>query len=571
MTNVRSVPSSRATSAIRAAAAGSPTPRSWRRRAGRVRQRAEQVERGPDADLAAGRPGVLHRRVEVRREQEREAERRAARRRPTPRRGRSGRRARRARRPSPTCDVIARLPCFATGTPAAATTSAAVVEMLNVPLAVAAGADDVDRALGRVDAERPARASRSRSRPARRRSRRASAGPSAARPAGPASPRRPSPRPSRARASSIESVPPSTIVARAARTTSLIAAASLVATGSAAADAVARPARPSRTSRSPSSSRDGLALRPAWRRKFARRCGPCGVSTDLRVELDALERQRDVADAHDDPVDLAHRGHPQLRRQRRRVDRERVVAGRHERRRHALEQARRRRGSPRTPRRGRASARGRSTRRTPPPSTASRGRRRAAGARGRRRPRPSPTEMPASSGSPGPGRDDDPAQVRGRVVGERLDAVAGRSRRCGRRGRRRPAACERLDEVEREAVVVVDDEDHGRTRLLVGFEAAARPRRRLASTPAASSIARRSAAALCSVSSNSRSGTRAGDDPGARVDVGLAVLEDRAPDGDRRVEVAVVAEVADRAAVQPAALALRGGDQLHRPDLRARR
>ena len=33
----------------------------------------------------------------------------------------------------PDFDVIARLPCLATGTPAAATTSAAVVEMLNVP------------------------------------------------------------------------------------------------------------------------------------------------------------------------------------------------------------------------------------------------------------------------------------------------------------------------------------------------------------------------------------------------------------------------------------------------------
>ena len=90
-------------------------------------------------------------------------------------------------------------------------------------------------------------------------------------------------------------------------------------------------------------------------------------------------------------------------------------------------------------------------------------------------------------------------------------------------------------------------------------------------TPAASSMARRRAAALCSVSSNSFSGTEAGDDPGARVDVRLAVLEDRAPDGDRGVEVAVVAEVADGAAVQPAALALGRGDELHRPDLRGAR
>ena len=44
-------------------------------------------------------------------------------------------------------------------------------------------------------------------------------------------------------------------------------------------------------------------------------------------------------------------------------------------------------------------------------------------------------------------------------------------------------------------------------------------------------------------------------------------LEHGAADGDRGVEVAVVAEVADRATVQPAALALGRGDQLHRADL----
>ena len=59
-----------------------------------------------------------------------------------------------------------------------------------------------------------------------------------------------------------------------------------------------------------------------------------------------------------------------------------------------------------------------------------------------------------------------------------------------------------------------------------------------------------------------------GDDPGAGVDVGPAVLEDRAPDRDRRVEVAVVAEVADGAAVEAPPLPFRGGDELHRPDLR---
>src|SRR4029079_10048954 len=55
-----------------------------------------------------------------------------------------------------------------------------------------------------------------------------------------------------------------------------------------------------------------------------------------------------------------------------------------------------------------------------------------------------------------------------------------------------------------------------------------------------------------------------GDDPGARVDVGLAVLEDRAPDGDGGVEVAVVAEIPDRAAVQTATLTFGRRDELHR-------
>ncbi len=62
-------------------------------------------------------------------------------------------------------------------------------------------------------------------------------------------------------------------------------------------------------------------------------------------------------------------------------------------------------------------------------------------------------------------------------------------------------------------------------------------------------------------------GHAAGHDPGARVEVGDAVLQDRAADRDRRVQVAVVAEVADRAAVEAPPLALGRGDQLHRPHL----
>ena len=56
-------------------------------------------------------------------------------------------------------------------------------------------------------------------------------------------------------------------------------------------------------------------------------------------------------------------------------------------------------------------------------------------------------------------------------------------------------------------------------------------------------------------------------DPGARVDVRLAALQDGAPDRDRRVQVAVVAQVAHGATIQAATLALGGRDQLHRADL----
>ena len=49
--------------------------------------------------------------------------------------------------------------------------------------------------------------------------------------------------------------------------------------------------------------------------------------------------------------------------------------------------------------------------------------------------------------------------------------------------------------------------------------------------------------------------------------MGLTALEHGAPDGDRGIEVAVVAEVAGSAAVQAPALALGGRDELHRADL----
>src|SRR6185369_5547323 len=103
------------------------------------------------------------------------------------------------------------------------------------------------------------------------------------------------------------------------------------------------------------------------------------------------------------------------------------------------------------------------------------------------------------------GRDDDATQARRRVVGHLgdgtdLDGVVADDMHLG------PGRLECLHEVEGEAVVVVDDEDHGWTSISsASSSAAAAPDASL--TPAAISMARRKAAALCSVSSNSRSGT----------------------------------------------------------------
>ena len=189
------------------------------------------------------------------------------------------------------------------------------------------------------------------------------------------------------------------------------------------------------------SSRDASPS-PAWRRKFGEQMRALRREHGLGVELDALERQRDVADAHHDAVDLAHRGHPELGRQRRRVDRQRVVAGGHERRRHAREQAGAVVGHLGRLAVDEGRARGRSRRRTRRPSTASRGTRRAAGSPGRAATSIVVDRHAGVVRVARPGRDDDPAQVRVRVVGERLDARPGRSRRCGRPGRppRRPGA-----------------------------------------------------------------------------------------------------------------------------------
>ena len=103
------------------------------RRAGGIGQRAEQVERRPHAQLAPRRRRVLHRRMERRREEERDVAASCSVRSTT---------AGAAARFTPSCSNTSalpqrldtdRLPCLATLTPHAATTSAAADEMLNVP------------------------------------------------------------------------------------------------------------------------------------------------------------------------------------------------------------------------------------------------------------------------------------------------------------------------------------------------------------------------------------------------------------------------------------------------------
>ena len=148
----------------------------------------------------------------------------------------------------PDRDVIARLPCLATGTPAAAATSAAVVEMLNVPLpsppvpttSIAPSGASTRTTRSRIADAKPASSSTVSPRIRRPMSRAASwagvASPSMTAPIAP-------------RASSIDSVPPSTIVLIAARTRSLMGPGP-------------RQARPSRTSRTIRTRRRVATPRP---------------------------------------------------------------------------------------------------------------------------------------------------------------------------------------------------------------------------------------------------------------------------------------------------------------------
>src|SRR4051812_40569984 len=63
----------------------------------------------------------------------------------------------------------------------------------------------------------------------------------------------------------------------------------------------------------------------------------------------------------------------------------------------------------------------------------------------------------------------------------------------------------------------------------------------------------------------------AGNDPRTGMDVRAAFAKDGGADRDRGVHVPVVAEVADGAAVEAAALAFGSGDELHGADLRGTR
>ena len=199
--------------------------------------------------------------------------------------------------------VMARLPCFATGMPDAATTRAAVVEMLNVPLPSPPVPTTSIAPSGASTRERRARASPRRTRRARRPSRRASAGPSssAASWAGVASPSMTAPiaaRPRRASACRRRRSSPG----RRGRRRSC---------GPPRGDAAsARPAVANEPRRGIEAAGLPFAGQAEEVREQVRTLAASGRSRDGTGRLRAAG---DVADAHDDPVDLAHGRDAQLR------------------------------------------------------------------------------------------------------------------------------------------------------------------------------------------------------------------------------------------------------------------
>ena len=485
----------------------------------------------------------------------------------------------------PDLEVIARLPCLATGTPQDATTSAAVVEMLNVPepsppvptMSIVPSGASTRTTRSRIADAKPASSSTVSPRIRRPMSRAASCD-------GVASPSITAP--IARRASSIESVRPSTIAASAARTWSLIgrprrrvvaAAAGRVGHRPPSSSPFGHPARREGAGRVVEAR--GLPL-PGEPEEVREQVRAVRREHGLGVELDALDGQRAVAEAHDDAVVRAGGGHVEVLGKGGGVDAQGVVAGGRE----VLPACRR--GGPR-PSWATLEA-------SPWTSVGARtiggapggGHRLHAEAdaeqrdpRAPRRPGSWPRDTPAVPGLPGPGETTMPRRSCGGVGGHGLHALAG-DLVVADHADVRAGGLERLDQVEREAVVVVDHQDHGRAPPPAG---APRPAARARSpgwapsSACAAGAGRRGRGGQLDRPAQGRGlvlgllelGLRhaPGHDPGARVDVRLAALEHGAADRDRGVQVAVVAEVAHGATIQAAALALGRRDQLHRADL----
>ena len=295
------------------------------------------------------------------------------------------------------------------------------------------------------------------------------------------------------------------------------------------------------------SSRMPASPSPASRRKLARRCGPSSVSTDSGWNCTPSMGRVACRIPHHDVVVEAPGRHEELGRERGGIHAERVVAGGAELRRHPVEQAgsvvRDGGGFTVDERRGtldRRTERG-GHRLHPETDTEERD-------AARRGECTAATETPACAGSDGP------AESRSRE-GPRPDRRRGPRARpcrscCCAPPARPPRRPERLDEVVGEAVVVVDHEDHrdppaetapagsvrafrvgpairgGPARVRRGRGDTSRARRELERP------AQRGGLVLRLLKLALRDACR--HDPGARMKVGDAVLQDCAPDGDRR-------------------------------------
>ena len=211
--------------------------------------------------------------------------------------------------------MIARLPCFATGTPAAATTSEAAVEMLNVPLpsppvptrSIVPGGASTRTTRSRIAPAKPGQL----------------VGGLAAHPerdeeGGQLGGGRLAVHDRAHRAARLVDRQGPAVDDRGERGPDRVAHRTAVPVGVAGSTVgsslridgpgvVGRLGHPAVANEPATSSSRAASPSPARRRKLARRCGPSGVRTDFGVELDALERQRHVAEAHDHPVLLGHR------------------------------------------------------------------------------------------------------------------------------------------------------------------------------------------------------------------------------------------------------------------------